>query len=71
MGLPGQGVSRVAILYDRRGNPLPRPEAADLTETNPRTGEPVRTILGTVNPLLYPDTVKDAVLAESAPTPPP
>jgi len=71
MGLPGQGVSRVAILYDRRGNPLPRPEAADLTEANPRTGEPARTILGTVNPLLYPDTVKDAVLAESAPSSPP
>ncbi|GAB4363414.1 MAG: HD domain-containing protein [Deltaproteobacteria bacterium] len=70
MGLPGQGVSRVAVLYDRQGNPLPRPEAIDLTETDPNTGEPVRSILGTVNPLLYPDTVKEAVLADSTPAPP-
>lgn len=71
MGLPGQGVSKVAILYDRQGNPLSRPESVDLTETDPRTGTPLRAILGTVNPLLYPDSSKEAVLAEPAPPAPP
>jgi len=70
MGLPGQGVSRVAILYDRQGNPLLRPEPVDLTETDPGTGQPIRAILGTVNPLLYPDSVKEAVLAEPTSPPP-
>ena len=70
VGLPGQGVSRVAVLYDRRGNPLSRPVPVDLTEKDPSSGQPVRSILGTVNPLLYPDLGKEAVLAEPTPPPP-
>ncbi|HBO68978.1 MAG TPA: hypothetical protein DD658_02065 [Deltaproteobacteria bacterium] len=71
MGLPGQGPSKVALLFDRQGNPLPRPEHLDLTEKDPKTGQHLRAILGTVNPLLYPDAGKEVFLQESQPQPPP
>ncbi|HEY5766170.1 MAG TPA: HD domain-containing phosphohydrolase [Candidatus Deferrimicrobiaceae bacterium] len=68
MGLPGQGPSKVAVLFDPQGNPLPRPEHQDLTVKDPKTGKPLRTILGTVNPLLYSDAGKE--LFQQAPLPP-
>ncbi|MBP2688641.1 MAG: metal dependent phosphohydrolase [Deltaproteobacteria bacterium] len=45
---------KVAILFDRSGNPLPAPQGVDLKEADPSTGRPRRMILGTVNPLMHP-----------------
>src|SRR4030065_342522 len=58
----GRGPIRVAILVDRQGNPLPSSEEVDLTDVDPRTGRPRWSILGTVNPLLYPDAPKGGFL---------
>jgi putative nucleotidyltransferase with HDIG domain len=62
VGPSGQGPIRIAILVDRQGNPLPRSEEVDLTDVDPRTGRPRWSILGTVNPLLYPDAPKGVFL---------
>lgn len=69
-GLPGPGGTKVALLYDNRGTPLSRPEQVDLSETDRMTGRPRRSILGTVNPLLYPDARREVFPSES-PAPPP
>lgn len=69
VGLPGQGGTKVALLYDRQGNPLARPEQVDLSETDGRTGRARRSILGTVNPLLYPDARREVLASEGAPAP--
>lgn len=69
-GLPGKGGTMVALLYDRAGNPLPRPEHVDLAETDGRTGRPRRSIIGTVNPLLYPDARREVFASEAASPPP-
>ena len=50
----GKGNLEIAIIYDQTGNPLPKPEAVDLSERNPATGKPRRAPLGTVNPMLLP-----------------
>ncbi|RJP21054.1 MAG: HD-GYP domain-containing protein [Deltaproteobacteria bacterium] len=58
----GVGVPKIAILYDRAGNPLPAPQPADLSDGGP-DGKARRVILGTVNPLLHPSLSLEGVLA--------
>ncbi len=48
------GPTRVMLLADRNGTPLPQPETADLTEIIGTAGVVSRSVVGTVNPLLYP-----------------
>jgi putative nucleotidyltransferase with HDIG domain len=55
LGHAGEGKIRIAILIDRQGNRFPQPEEVDLGEIDPKTSRPRWSILGTVNPLLYPD----------------
>lgn len=50
----GKGEPKVAILFDRSGNPLASPHGVDLKEPDPSSGRPRRTILGTVDPLMHP-----------------
>jgi putative nucleotidyltransferase with HDIG domain len=50
----GKGEPKVAILFDRSGNPLATPQGVDLKESDPSTGKHHRMILGTVNPLMHP-----------------
>jgi putative nucleotidyltransferase with HDIG domain len=52
---------KVAILFDRSGNPMPAPKGVDLMESDP-SGRPRRMILGTVNPLLLPPVPISEVL---------
>jgi len=59
------GPTRVMILADRNGAPLPQPETADLTEIIGTSGIVSRSVVGTANPLLYP-----AVAAGSFPSAP-
>jgi putative nucleotidyltransferase with HDIG domain len=61
IGPAGQGPIRVQVLVDRQGNPLPRPEEVELAEIASRAPHPRRSIMGTVNPLLYPDARKGAL----------
>ncbi len=67
VGSAGQGPLKITVIVDRNGNPVPRPEEIDLSETDARTGRPRRSILGTVNPLLYPDAPKGASLSPPPP----
>ncbi len=62
VGPVGQGPIKIAVLVDPLGNPLLRPEEVDLDEVDASTGQLRRSILGTVNPLLYPDAPKEAFL---------
>ncbi|MCL1925528.1 MAG: HD-GYP domain-containing protein [Syntrophorhabdaceae bacterium] len=62
----GKGNLEIAILYDRAGNPLPKPEAVDLSEVDPTTGKPRRTTLGTVNPMLLPPIPFENVLESTS-----
>jgi putative nucleotidyltransferase with HDIG domain len=50
----GKGEPKVAILFDRSGNPLAAPQGVDLKESDPSSGRPRRMILGIVNPLMHP-----------------
>ena len=60
----GKGNLEVAVIYDRAGNPLPKPEAVDLAELDPVTGKPRRSTLGSVNPMLLPPISLESVLAQ-------
>jgi putative nucleotidyltransferase with HDIG domain len=68
-GVPGQGSQKVVVLFDRNGEPLPRPEQVDLGETDATTNGSRRIILGTVNPQFYPSTSTGAMFAAMAPAP--
>jgi putative nucleotidyltransferase with HDIG domain len=68
-GTPGQGGQKVVILFDRNGNPLPRPEQVDLGETDGPGDATRRTILGTVNPQFHPAADAGAVFSAIAPAP--
>jgi len=48
------GPTKVALLADRNGTALPKPEIADLTEIIGKAGIVSRAVVGTANPLLYP-----------------
>ncbi|TRZ97014.1 MAG: HD-GYP domain-containing protein [Deltaproteobacteria bacterium] len=58
----GKGEPKVAILFDRSGNPLAAPQGVDLKEPDPSSGRPRRTIIGTVNPLMHPPVSISGVL---------
>ncbi|MBP2689148.1 MAG: cyclic diguanylate phosphodiesterase [Deltaproteobacteria bacterium] len=58
----GKGEPRIAILFDRSGNPLAAPQGVDLKESDPSSGKPRRMILGTVNPLMHPPVSMSGVL---------
>ena len=60
------GPTKVALLADRNGAALPKPEIADLTEIIGKAGIVSRAVVGTANPLLYPSAA-GAVLAPAAP----
>ncbi len=68
-GEPGRGSQKVVVLFDRNGNPLPRPEQVDLGETDGVTKKPRRTILGTVNPQLHPSASTGAFFSALSPAP--
>ena len=63
-GIPdgGKGEPKVAILFDRSGNPLAAPQGVDLKESDPASGRPRRSILGIVNPLLHPPVSMSGIL---------
>jgi len=61
-GPGGQGPSRLALLVDRRGMPLPRPEPVDLTRIAGKASLGRRSIIATVNPLLYPPASAESFL---------
>ena len=58
----GKGEPKVAIVFDRSGNPLAAPQKVDLKESDPSSGRPRRMILGTVNPLMHPPVSMSGVL---------
>jgi HD-GYP domain-containing protein (c-di-GMP phosphodiesterase class II) len=58
----GKGAPKVAILFDRSGNPLAAPQEVDLKEPDPSSARPRRMILGTVNPLMHPPVSMSGVL---------
>ena len=64
VGPGGRGPIRISLLVDRQGIPLPHPEEVELAGLDPAAiaTSPGRTILGTVNPLLYPDAQKGILL---------
>lgn len=68
-GEPGRGSQKVVVLFDRNGDPLPRPEQVDLGETDDTTRKPRRTILGTVNPQFHPSTSTGALFSALSPAP--
>ena len=55
VGPAGEGPIKIAILIDRLGHRIPNPEEVDLSEVDPDTSRARWSILGAVNPLLYPD----------------
>ncbi len=67
VGPDGYGPIRISVIVDRHGHPLPRPEEMEITEIDKRTAPSGRSILGTVNPLLYPNAQKEALLQASPP----
>jgi len=67
VGPVGEEQIRITILIDRQGNRLPRPEEVDLGEIDPKTSRPRWSILGTVNPLLYPDAHRGVSLPANNP----
>ncbi len=60
------GPTKVALLADKNGTPLPKPEIADLTEILSKSGIASRSVVGTANPLLYP-AAGNAISAPAAP----
>ena len=58
----GKGEPKVAILFDRSGNPLAVPRGVDLKESDPSSGRLRRMIIGTVNPLMHPPMSMSGVL---------
>jgi hypothetical protein len=54
------------VLFDRNGDPLPRPEQVDLGETDDAK-KPRRTILGTVNPQFHPSASTGALFSAMSP----
>jgi putative nucleotidyltransferase with HDIG domain len=64
VGPSGYGPIRISVLVDRHGHPLPRPEGVEITEID-TTAPHGRSILGTVNPLMYPDAQKEMLLQAS------
>ena len=51
----------VRVIYDEMGHPLLPPRTLDLTETDPATGAPLRTIIKTTDPEKYGINVRDYV----------
>lgn len=68
-GEPGRGSQKVVTLFDRNGDPLPRPEQVDLGESDGAAKTPRRTILGTVNPQFYPSASMGAMFSAMSPAP--
>jgi putative nucleotidyltransferase with HDIG domain len=68
-GESGRGSQKVVVLFDRNGDPLPRPEQVDLGETDGATKKPRRTILGTVNPQFHPSASTGALFSALSPAP--
>jgi HD-GYP domain-containing protein (c-di-GMP phosphodiesterase class II) len=66
-GTSGQGGQKVVVLFDRDGNPLPRPEQVDLGETNGGSKTQRRMILGPVNPQFHPSATTGALFSAMAP----
>ncbi|HSL91479.1 MAG TPA: HD domain-containing phosphohydrolase [Candidatus Limnocylindrales bacterium] len=65
-GAPGCESQKVVVLFDRNGDPLPRPEQVDLGETDDAK-KPRRTILGTVNPQFHPSASTGALFSAMSP----
>lgn len=68
-GEPGGGSQKVVLLFDRNGDPVPRPEQVDLGETDGATKKPRRTILGTVNPQFHPAASTGSLFSAMSPAP--
>ena len=52
----------VRVIYDELGMPLAEPRTLDLTEVDPATGQPVRTIIKTTDPERYGIHVRDHIV---------
>ena len=61
-GPGGQGPSRLALVTDRNGIALARPEPVDLTRITGRASLGRRSIVATVNPLFHPPAAADSLL---------
>ncbi|PWB66536.1 MAG: hypothetical protein C3F14_03835 [Deltaproteobacteria bacterium] len=66
-GIASQGGQKVVLLFDRDGNPLPRPEQVDLGESAGSANASRRSILGTVNPQFFPAATAGTLLTAMAP----
>jgi putative nucleotidyltransferase with HDIG domain len=66
-GAHGQGTQKVVVLFDRNGDPLPRPEQVDLGESGGATDKERRTILGTVNPQFHASATAGTMLSAMSP----
>ncbi len=62
-GPGGRGPSKLALVADSDGAPLPKPEPIDLTRITGRTSLGRRSILSTVNPLLFPPAPAERFLS--------
>ncbi|MBW6502935.1 HD-GYP domain-containing protein [bacterium] len=62
----GKGEPKVAILFDRSGNPLAAPQGVSLKEFDPSSGRPRRVILGTVNPRMHPPVSMSGILQDAS-----
>jgi len=65
VGPEGRGPFRISVIVDGSGHPLTRPQEVEIAEIRAGTALPGRSILGTVNPLLYPDAQKSVLLSPS------
>jgi len=66
-GRAGQEAQKVVVLFDRNGDPLPRPEQVDLGETGGTEEASRRTILGAVNPQFHPSATVGDLFSAMAP----
>jgi putative nucleotidyltransferase with HDIG domain len=62
-----RGGQKVVLLFDRDGNPLPRPEQVDLGEPQGSAISARRSILGTVNPQFFPAATVGAMFSAMSP----
>jgi putative nucleotidyltransferase with HDIG domain len=69
LGTAGGEGQKVVLLFDRDGNPFPRPEQVELGAEDGSAGTQRRRILGTVNPQFHPAANTAAVFSAIVPSP--
>ncbi len=61
VGADGKGPTRISVLVDRQGHPLPQAEDVEIAGVDAPSAPAGRSILGSVNPLLFPDAQREAL----------